>query len=291
MNLPVGFHKDIPFEQYLALPQLSQSSLKAMWRSPAHYLEAIITPPEETDRQRLGTLFHCCLLTPKTFKAHYKLMPDFAKGLTDDKGKLYSNPRNTNKYRAMVEEWRAMNPGVKEITAEEMETVTGMRDACLRHPDVSILLAESQDKELTMIWEENGVEWKGRVDADSEFFRTLIDFKMTDDARPERFAKKIKEFNYHWQGERYLTGAQLLGRERPYFTLVAVEDKKPHGIFVYRLKPDAIELAHQQIEKVISQYQACRRNNIWPGYPTGLVEIGLSSWDERSIMASLESNQ
>ena len=70
---------DMPEEQYFDFPAFSNSDLKLIARSPAHYWAAKRDPgrepDEDTPARKAGRALHCTILEPDDFQNRYIMAP------------------------------------------------------------------------------------------------------------------------------------------------------------------------------------------------------------------------
>lgn len=277
-----GFYYDIPHEEYLRWNAASASRLKALRQSPAHMRAEILSPKEPTPEMKLGTKLHQAILEPHIFFERHVVMPDFASGLCDEKGNLYKNPRATNKYRDLVADWQRENPGLEVIDAEDYTLIMNIAISVKKHRAVNAILAETpqESREVSYIWTDakTGVRCKARADVLSESLDLLADFKSTTDASPKAFPRTIINFGYHHQADFYLHGAAALGKPIESFVFIPFEKTEPFAVAAYRIRDEALEIAHRENEIALAFYAECQERNEWPSYSPEIEDISVPEW-------------
>lgn len=268
-----GLYAGVPADEYRAWPYAAQSTLKILRdQSPAHAYEAMTNPAPPTPALRLGTAVHTAVLQPELFGDLYAFAP--------------SVDRRT---KAGREVWEQFEDDIGDRTilkAEEWATCLHIRDSVAAHPTARKLLVG--DAEQSAVWKDpdTGVMCKGRFDKISDV-GALTDLKTTTDASPEAFTRAIAKYFYYGQAAHYLSGAQVLGLDAKFFTIIAVEKEPPYCVAVYHIKDDAVRAGEDELKPLIDLYARCQETGVWPGYPNEALEIDLPPWayyriDERT---------
>jgi hypothetical protein len=244
---------------YRCAPGVNISSLKAMGKSPAHYLAAIKTRKEPTPAMVFGSLLHLAALEPQRLSGSFVVRPA---GMTfqTKEGK----------------EWKAKQR-VPIITEEEHGALLSCRDSVLSHPAAQQILAAA-DKEVSVFkrHRRTGLLLKGRLDAvanatDGETW--VADVKTCEDAGEGGFCRSIAAFGYAQQAAYYL---DLLGAS--HFVFIAVEKAAPWACAVYELDRDSIEKGRAQNEANLDRLEECLSTEKWPAYSGEIQTISLPRW-------------
>lgn len=167
--LKVGTRPGMSFADYLAADAMSNSGLKRLRRSPAHFKAGDDPDAEQKPSLRRGSLLHTLVLEPDTLTARYRIKPDGMTFVTKE-GKA----------------WRDETPaGVEIVTAAEHKTALRQAANLRAVPEVAALLGEGQ-AEVSFFWIDDitGELCKGRADW---VFSTgqgviLLDLKTSEDA-------------------------------------------------------------------------------------------------------------
>lgn len=278
-----GIYPDVPFAEYAKWPCLSNSAIKHLLRSPAHYKAYLAEEWKDTPAQVIGRAFHMAILEADKFWDHFAKEPE----LDYDK---YANPRASKAYK---EEVRFIEDGgMTVLKDEDVDALQAMKAAVYGHPKLKKVVQSTGQAELSIVWidEQTGVPCKARIDwhTPTHAGGAVLDLKSTDDASPGSFERAIFRWGYHRQGAFYLRGARAVGLKVRHFVIGAVEKKAPHGTILYRLDDQAIGLGEKQIEFALQRYAWCHQSDEWPCYTDDVVEIGVPPWADAQVERDLE---
>ena len=140
-----GMHRNLPFEQYLKLPYMSQSVLKQGAESMLHLKHAMDNQGnlEPTDAMTLGSALHVAFLEPE-------LMPE--------KVVCWEGARRAGKE---WEAFRELHAGKAILTPGMYAKLIGMVRQLRSHPRVREWTSRIEDVEVTCIGDICGVPWRG----------------------------------------------------------------------------------------------------------------------------------
>jgi exodeoxyribonuclease VIII len=265
-ELILGARMGMSFADYLAVPAMSNSSLKLMRKSPAHYMAGQDPDAQKVASLRRGSLLHTMVLEPHTLAERYRVKPE---------GMTFS----TKEGKA----WREAVPASVEIVSHDEHKASTRQAAKLRAvPEIAELLSAGQS-EVSFFWIDplTGVHCKGRADW---VFRTpsgviLLDLKTTECADKQAFAKSCARYCYHMQaawysdGWREATGDDVLG-----FVFGAVESAWPHIAAPYMLDDEAMDKGRAECCQLLNLYAQCVATDKWPGYVESIESITLPAW-------------
>lgn len=254
------------FKDYLAEPAMSNSGLKRLRKSPAHYVAGDDPEAEPKDSLRRGSLLHTLVLEPETVTQRYRVKPDGMSFATKD-GKA----------------WRDATPtGVEIVSDAELRAAKRQAKHLIDLPEVAALLGSGQ-AEVSFFWTDRAtmVPCKGRADW---VFRTdagvvLLDLKTTEAADPDSFAKSCARYGYHMQAAWYsqgweaATGESVLG-----FVFGAVESAWPHIAAPYMIDDAGHEKGRAECRRLLDLYAQCLESGRWPGYVETIEPINLPAW-------------
>lgn len=270
MNAPrdtiLGVCANMSFADYLAVPAMSNSALKLLRKSPAHYIAGRDPNEEQKPALRRGSLLHTLVLEPEYMPIRYRVKPEGMSFATKD-GKA----------------WReAMPEGVEIVTEAEHYAAQRQAQNLRNVPEIGSLLGAGVS-EVSFFWtdEATGVLCKGR--ADWVFSTTsgvvLLDLKSTEDASPERFGMSCARYGYHMQAAWYSDGwKQAAGRDVLGFVFGAVESAWPHVAAPYMLDDDAISKGRAECRRLLGTYAECLEADHWPAYTDAIQTITLPAW-------------
>lgn len=142
------------------------------------------------------------------------------------------------------------------------------------------------EPEKTLLWEENGLACKARLDWLPQDAEHLIDFKTTgQSADPALWRwRQMRDLGFVFRLAFYRRGMEKLGlANSPRYSFIVQETKPPFLLSVIHIDDELIEREDANVHKAMKLYAKCKMENHWPGYnPEGYV-IGLTE-KERMAM-------
>lgn len=264
---PQGLYVGMPNEVYHDSEGVSKSSLDLIHRSPAHYYHR--SPYVPSRAMEIGTAIHTAILEPDAYETDYVL--------------LDVDARTASEYKQAV---KAVGSG-RVLVKKEWQHVEGVATAVAMDPHAGPLFEGEGHNELSVIVEnEHGITLRCRFD------RLLkrgdrwlaVDLKKTRDARPDKFSRSVTDYRYHVQVAWYSRVAALAGIDLAGFVFVAVEDAPPHGVRVYVIDDESVEIGRREAMEDLRVYTECVRSGHWPVYDTGPQLIGITPWAMRQAM-------
>jgi len=275
LKLKAELHQSLQIlesEEYHKHPSVGHSSLVRIMRSPAHYQEYVSNPVEPTPNMVLGTAFHTYLLEEEAFHFRFVVTPKF--------------DRRTKEGKALAEEWEANNSGKICLTAEQIQTISGMASSVKQHLGAARLLDHGLT-ETSGFWTEKqtGIECKFRpdflpLDKKGNFITGIVDVKSCVDASSEGFSRAISNMGYDVQASYYQDGLYELTGYRVPFYFMAVEKEPPYAVAVYQACDNMIEVGRKKYQAALQLLRWCKEHSTWPAYqPDGMIEeINLPRW-------------
>lgn len=271
-----GVYRGLPSSQYFALPFLSQSRLKMLAVSPAHYRASLTEPEETTAAMRRGSALHASTLEPERFAAVYA-EPEQCAAETAKKTRCKNGGtvRQDGKWYCGTHWPVGRFDKIETLPEGEWTKMLGMGESLRRHWWIRRMLDQSTDKELTLVWDDpgTGIRCKARLDLVVSHWQLIGDVKSTQDASPEDFGWTVHNFRYHCQAAFYLDGAKACGLPVSKFAFAAVECERPHVAEAYQLDKADIELGRQQNARLMRKLAECRQSNKWPAYSSDGEQI------------------
>lgn len=271
-----GIHHGVDFEDYLKIPAVSKSELwKLHSGSPAAMKHWKAYPPDPTDAMILGSALDCLVTYGLEF-FHTKFCRIPPNMRRDQRSK---------KYQAFLDTAEAKMP----LLPRTYDKLTTMRDKLLDYPLAAKRIEES-NKQMTLVWETETnlgkVLMKGRPDFVTWINEEpeLVDLKVTNSIKPDRFAKTALNFGYHWQAAVYLDGMSAnQGYPCNQFSFIVIEDMAPFGVEVIKLSSRALELGRQQYMQTLERWQKCQIEEKWPASSGELMVLDLPRWAYRNL--------
>lgn len=257
-----GIYPSLPDADYFGLPSLSHSDCKLILdRSPAVYRwvkdNAVTDHKPEFD---FGHVVHEIVLGEGSgFDVH-----DFDAWTTKDakaaRAESYANGR-------------------APIKRADYDTAKAAADAVRLHPRAAKLLDHGNYTELAMVWDDNGIMRRAKLDLITGPFG--VDLKTAQDASTAGFGRSAGKFRYHSQDAFYRDALRAcLDIADPQFLFVVVEKSPPHLVNVVQLDAYDVELGAKRNERAVDLYRQCVESDTWPGYGDGINECRLPAWAE-----------
>ena len=262
----VYFQADTPYRKAVGE---SQSHLKTILKSPAHYVSAgkhrLIPSPAMT----MGTAVHCLALEGKeTFDQQFTQRPEGIK-FTTKEGK----------------EWREANKKKTILTNDgrdrQWDSVIGMSKALqtLEWFDPSIP-DYRKFNEVSIYWKEQGIPCKARLDRviPMEHETLVLDLKTTDNISPAKFQSKLVDLGYDFQAAWYSHAASLIWKKPVRFIFVAIERGSPYTMDFFEVPRFMVDEARYRNKKALSILSECRKKDEWPTRQPSLKLLDYPKW-------------
>lgn len=266
-----GLHEGIPFSEYQKIDAANHSRLSLLEKAPLFLLHADRQERRQSKEQRFGELAHCAVLEPERYAKRYYHAPKLDRRKTEDKKE--------------AERLALAHHGLTEVDYETAYQVKSVAAAVSEHPVVQAYLTKRSKRELTVVWkdEHSQVLCKGRLDAYDEEAALIIDLKTTKDASPKNFTKSVWQYGYYRQAAWYRDGLRALGKPAQHCLVIAVEKAEPYAVCCYRVLDSVLDLAKKQNQELLHEYGRCKRQNVWPGYPEEVLDIGIPAWGLKEL--------
>ena len=277
MSTAVAEIVDIPEDAYhrddiYARPSLSKSVIQILLtKSPAHAWAAHPKNPDCIPRA-----------DEKKFDAGTAAHNLFLEGRDDSIVIVDADAFRTNAAKAARDE--AYAAGKTPLLTKDYAGVQAMAAAI--RPQLDLIRADPPlftdgRPEQTLVWEEDGVVCKARLDWLRDDYLAIDDLKTTTaSAAPEAWPKTMLGFGGDLQMAMYLRGARAVLGITPEFRFVAVESSPPYALTPFSLAPDALAQADERIEYAIRMWRRCLASGDWPGYPRRVCYIQSPAWAE-----------
>lgn len=249
----------MPNDLYHAHDSISNSGLKLMSRSPAHYK---YQPEREPTRNLvIGSALHMAVLEPDLYRETY-----FNSGAAD---------RRAKDYKALADEYG----GEFVLTADEASKINGIANSLWdKYGDLLSLQGHNELSGFSTD-PETGVLCRHRFDKLAQN-GIGFDVKTAIDARPDAFSKAIYAYGYHMQAAFYSDQYEwITGEMLNDFIFLVVESSAPYACKSYRINAESLEIGHNIYRKCLDEYAKCRESGIWPAYANDAIEdISIPSW-------------
>ena len=305
MGTPVAEGCEIRFNQpdflYRKHDNISQSELKEVLRSPAHYLARYgpdADPNFPSIAMMIGTALHAKVLEPEAFGGMFYDRAEKPKDLTvaeirqalDEEGIEYKKTSKKPELESLLYPDGKPVDKRTSLSTEDFKIVCGMADALRTHDVAGTWFDPGRTNyrranELSIYIDEDhsglGLPIKGRIDRLEKTSTgwVILDLKSTDDASPDAFMKKAYNLNYHLQSAYYTNLlARAFNTDQVSFIFCAVERKRPHGIQLYKASDEMLNFGHKKMMQSATTLRDCIASDTWPGYESDIRSIGLPGW-------------
>lgn len=165
------------------------------------------------------------------------------------------------------------------LLPHEWDQVLGMRDAVMAQPKASKLLT-GHIAEQSLFWEEGGLKFKARPDAQN--LGLIGDLKTTVNADPKEFERTAYKFGYFISAAHYQDGFQALTGDRPPFVFVNVEKTAPYLVSIVEFDDESLDWGSRMLVRAKRIYEDCTESGKWPGYAQ-YTKVGLPRWAEYEL--------
>lgn len=270
----------IPADDYHAdpcvVPSLSSSVAKLLCMdSPLHAWTAhprlnSEAVDEEKTVMDIGTIAHSLLLEGES-KA---VVLDFDDYRTKASKEYRDAARREGRVPILSKHWGRVQAMIRSAS-EQLAQHKDARDAFT-----------NGKPEQTLIWEEDGVWLRARLDWLHDSFLAIDDYKSTSaTANPEVISRTL--FNNGWdiQCALYRRGVKALTGKDAAFRFVVQETAPPYALTVLSLAPDALTIGEKKVMYAIDLWRKCCEEDEWPGYPTRTCYAELPAWEESRWLA------
>jgi hypothetical protein len=270
-----GAYTDIPEEIYRAAAGISQSELKEFGdaASPLHFKTR--KPKEATEDMEFGTVCHTAILEPANLPYAYHLQPKEYEG--EEKGKKVMKPWSNA--ANVCKEWNKTHANRPVLDAEQIMRVNKIADRIRYIPEFKAALDIGQ-KEVAFLKRDpvTGLMLKCRCDLvanDTSGITWIFDLKKVQRgcATHEEFSKSSGNYGYFIQASFYqfVTGASR-------FIFVPFDDSDPFDACLFEPDAESLEIGYQQWRKLLTSYAQCVKEDLWPGYPSGIQPLSVPKW-------------
>ena len=258
-------------QEYRAKPGVTQSQLKHLSRSPAHFKYACEHPITPTPAMEFGTLVdHLFFGTP--FKWVESAFDDF----------------RSKEAKAWREDQERTGTTVfKPATIAEARAVI---DSLMRRNAVKELL-QAGSAQVAMYADMEGVHCKGLPDWICSDQALIVDLKTTgkqaaavfsvgdiDYTDGADFARTIINLGYDVQAAFYLDMFKVITGEDMDWRWIVAEVEPPYEVAVWAATPQIIERGRRIYKQRLATYRACLEAGEWPGYPDKCQFVQLPAW-------------
>lgn len=263
--------KNLSERDYNDIPALRSSIISIIDRKTLAHAKASMDNFNESDKGEfvIGSACHDAILRPSIFAKKWGVLPVGYDGRTKD-GK---------DAKALL----AKEYGNNLLKQDEMLQIRNIGEGLNKHPSISKLLNSITDTEVSLVWNEQGIECKARLDAIAEVNgqTILIDLKTSRSAEQRDFERSCVSYGYIIQSAHYLAGAKACGvikQDNNNFIHVVIEKESPFLGAAYCLDDASLEVGEKRRQEAMKKYSIAKANDIWPGYSEQIETIAAPHW-------------
>lgn len=262
-------YENLPADDYFAIEAASNSGLKLIRRSPAHF--KFKEEKEPSPAMAMGTHLHMALLEPERFAKHYVVATEAL-----DKRSAY--------YKGLVKDVGAD----RVLTLTDHRKLVGMQDAAYRNKRFAAYMNAPGRNELSVVTTdpETGAQVKCRFDRKLDQ-HPAFDIKKCQDARSSEFVRAITSYGYYMQVAFYRdVWFWETGERIKEFPLFAIEEDSPHGTMFHDLDEIALELGRIHYREALNKYARCQESGVWPAYEDESEVTSVTSWAANELLST-----
>jgi hypothetical protein len=175
------------------------------------------------------------------------------------------------------------------LLAKQWGEVERMLDAVrgqLAHLKIQPAPFANGTPETTIVWDEDGVRCRARLDWIHDGALTVDDLKTTSaSAEPAAWQRMLYGMGADIQAAFYVRGVQAVyGVTFCDFRWIVAETYPPYALSVIDLAPSALALANEKVEHALAVWKRCLETDSWPGYPARVASVDAPGWEEARWM-------
>ena len=275
---------EIPDEQYFQIDAASNSDLKILARSPAHYRYYKDNPGEQKTSPEMlqGRALHSVILEPETFFNKYAILPADAPPRPTAAQMNAANPTALAIERIeFYNEFEERNEGKVIITAEQCDEYLYTGETVRKHPELAAFLNGGMaERTVLAIDPETGLMCRCRTDYAVKVNgqRILVDLKSAEDARPDAFQRAAYNYRYFTQAAFYSDVWEWAGYPIDLWIFAIFEKDPPYAVKLYEVLPADMERGRGAYRAALNTLAECKKTGEWPAYPTDIEPLHYPAW-------------
>jgi len=280
-----GVSENVPMGSYLAIPNPSSSTVKAIGHRTLKAVKMDIDrelwPDDDTGAKHLGSAAHAAILEPDVFASDYVVLPTADPNMyLTAKGEPSKNPRATAAYKADVFALKEANEGKSFLEADDHVAAIQMQSQVHAHADASAVLHAGGLVEGTVIVtdKETGIQFKLRPDFYSEKLAWNVNVKTTKNAIEAAFKRDFFNFEYHVSEAFYARMLPQAGLPVRQSVILAVENTGAHEVCLFEPDEAFMDMGDQVVAMHLRTLARAMDKDEWPGLPSGLVQLSPDEW-------------
>lgn len=144
--------------------------------------------------------------------------------------------------------------------------------------------------EQTLVWQEDGIWCRSRLDWLANDRKLIYDYKSTGaSAEPNAWIRTLLGMTGEIQPAFYLrANAATGGPEDARFVFIVQENEPPYAVSFVGMPPAFIDLGARKMAHAISLWRACMTSGQWPGYVNRIhwaepPAWSMAQWEEQEV--------
>lgn len=239
---------------YFARDALSNSGIKEILKSPAHFRHWTDNPKDDTSALRIGRAVHSFILEPD--KEDTIVTFGETKTFNSKAGEAFLELYGST-HICLTQDERQTVGKIVEALKREVKII-GLIDACRR--EVEIYGQEPTTHGM--------IDTKAMLDAVSQ--TAIFDLKTTDEPAID-FPWTARKYQYDIQAAWYVDRAFMQDGLRRDFYFIVCEKKSPYGVLMYQAGEPFLASGRAKVEKAVEIYGRCKALKLWPSYDTNAI--------------------
>ena len=231
---------------------------------------------DEADHFKVGKMVHMAILENKRFKETYITMPEFVAPTQD--GKMSAQSKGAKEKRAA---WLAdLPPGAKVCTTDQLDMITGIAEAIMRHPQGPKLLKDCKPEIAGYYRDpETGLRCRIKADLIKIDGSALTDMKTAKSSDEVFFGSQAFNHRYDIQLFMYREGARIINGKTPdLLTSLVIEKKRPFEPAIFFWTPEDLIQAEVDYRAGLRKIRNCIEENKWPFRQENISRIRTPQW-------------
>lgn len=157
-----------------------------------------------------------------------------------------------------------------------LKMVNAAHGAIAQCSDLSGIKLSDGLAERVILWQDDNIYLRARLDWVSNDRKLILDLKTTDtNASPETFSNQIARMNYDLQAAHYLEANDVEGAK---FVFMVQEVTAPHAVSFVGVSPSMLELGQMKLWKAKEIWRECITKKEWPGYSKRIAWAEAPTW-------------
>ena len=281
-----GFYRNVNSEDYFAdpapVPSLSQSIAKLLIdHSPLHAwtCHPRLNPDWAPDTEKkfdLGNAAHKLLIGAGKNIAVLEYDNYLTKAAKADRDAAIAEGKSP-----ILGHQFARADRMVKAAREQLELRAGELQCRLFDPEIGA-------GEAVIVWREGEIWARQMLDWLSDDHNVYADYKTTaESAAPHSLPRKVSSDGWYIQAAMAERGLNNLENNNPirHYFFVVQEIEPPYCLSVAEIDEDWLQKGREQLAYAFALWEACIKNNLWPGYPLNVIHPAIPPWFENEWLA------